>query len=39
VKSGDHDGLFSKICEKNNIPLVEVEKTVDALAPLKDAFQ
>lgn len=39
VKSGDHDGLFSKICEENNIPLVEVEKTVDVLAPLKDAFQ
>lgn len=39
VKSGNHDGLFSKICEKNNIPLVEVEKTVDALTPLKDAFQ
>lgn len=39
VKSGNHDGLFSKICEKNNIPLVEVEKTVDALAPIKAAFQ
>jgi hypothetical protein len=39
VKSGDHDGLFSKICKENNIPLIGVEKTVDVLAPLKDAFQ
>jgi hypothetical protein len=39
VKSGNFDGLFSKLCEENNIPLVEVEKTVDALASLKDAFQ
>jgi hypothetical protein len=39
VKSGNHDGLFSKICEENNIPFVEVEKTVDALIPLKKAFQ
>jgi hypothetical protein len=38
VKSGNFDGFFSKICEANNIPLVEVEKTVDALAPLKNAF-
>lgn len=39
VKSGNFDGFFSKICEASNIPLVEVEKTVDALAPLKNAFQ
>jgi hypothetical protein len=39
VKSGNHDGFFSKICEENNISLVEVEKTVDALTPLKDAFK
>jgi hypothetical protein len=39
VKSGNFDGFFSKICEENNIPLVEVEKTVDVLAPLKEAFQ
>lgn len=39
VKSGNHDGFFSKICEENDIPLVEVEKTVDALIPLKNAFQ
>jgi hypothetical protein len=39
VKSGNFDGFFSKLCEENNIPLVEVEKTVDAMAPLKQAFQ
>lgn len=39
VKSGNFDGLFSKLCEENNIPLVEVDKTVDALAPLKQAFE
>jgi hypothetical protein len=39
VKSGNFDGFFSKLCEENNIPLVEVEKTVDALASLKEAFQ
>lgn len=39
VKSGNKDGLFSKICEENNIPLLEVEKTVDAVNTLKAAFQ
>ncbi len=39
VKSGNFDGVFSKICEENNIPLIEVEKTVDALAPLKETFE
>ena len=39
VKSGNFDGLFSKICEENNIPLIEVEKTVDVLAPLKETFK
>ena len=38
VKSGNFDGFFSKICDDKNIPLIEVEKTVDALAPLKNAF-
>ncbi|MBN2245787.1 MAG: hypothetical protein JW755_08070 [Candidatus Aminicenantes bacterium] len=38
VKSGNHDGLFSSICEENEIPLIEVERTTDALAPLKDLF-
>ena len=39
VKSGNFDGFFSKICEENNVSLIEVEKTVDAMAPLKEAFQ
>jgi len=39
VKSGNKDGIFSKICKEKNIPLIEVEKTVDALEPLKQAFK
>jgi hypothetical protein len=39
VKSGNFDGFFSKICSEKNIPLVEVEKTVDVLTPLKNAFK
>jgi hypothetical protein len=39
VKSGNFDGFFSNICDEENIPLVEVEKTVDVLIPLKNAFQ
>ena len=38
VKSGNKDGLFTKICREKNIPLVEVEKTLDAVAPLRAAF-
>ena len=39
VKSGNQDGLFSRICGRHDIPLVEVEKTVDAGEPLKKAFR
>ena len=39
TKSGNKDGLFTRICEEHKIPLIEVEKTVDALTPLKDAFK
>lgn len=39
VKSGNSDGFFSKICEENNIPLIEVEKTIDVVAPLREAFK
>lgn len=39
VKSGNLDGLFNRICEAHGIPLVEVEKTVDALQPLKEVFR
>jgi len=38
VKSGNQDGLFNSICDPNGILLVEVEKTVDILQPLKEAF-
>lgn len=38
VKSGNKDGLFSKICEENNILIVEVERTAAVLEPLKKAF-
>jgi len=39
VKSGNKDGLFTKICKEKNIPLVEVEKTTDIVGPLKAAFR
>jgi len=39
VKSGNKDGIFSQICEENNIPLIEVEKTVQALKSFKKAFK
>jgi hypothetical protein len=39
VKSGNADGLFTKICQAKGIPLVEVEKPADAQAPLKAAFK
>lgn len=39
VKSGNKDKLFNQICKENNIPLIEVERTVEALAPFKEAFK
>lgn len=39
LKSGNHDGLFTRICEENDIPLVEVEKTVEGVEPLKNVFK
>lgn len=39
VKSGNADGLFSRICEENNIPLLEVERTADAVEPFLQAFK
>ena len=39
VKSGNKDGLFTSICGENQIPLTEVERTANALAPLKNAFR
>ncbi len=39
VKSGNKDKLFTRICEEHKIPLVEVEKIVDTLKPLKATFK
>ncbi|MEW5900725.1 MAG: DUF6305 family protein [Acidobacteriota bacterium] len=39
VKSGNADGIFTRICNDKSIPIVEVEKAADALAPLKRAFR
>lgn len=39
VKSGNKDGLFTTFCKEKGIPLIEVERTVDALAPLKTLFE
>lgn len=39
VKSGNKDRIFSKICGEHDIPLIEVDRTVDALEPLKQAFK
>ncbi len=38
VKSGNKDGLFTRMCQDLGIPLVEVEKISDALEPLKNSF-
>jgi hypothetical protein len=39
VKSGNKDGLFTKVCGEKNIPLIEIEKTLDAVEPLKSLFK
>jgi len=39
VASGDKDGLFAKICGENGIPLKLVDKTLDAVEPLKAVFK
>jgi len=39
VKSGNKDGLFTKICKDNGLVLQEVDKTLDAVGPLKSAFK
>jgi hypothetical protein len=38
VASGNGDGLFTRICKENNIPLVEVDKTASVLERLKNMF-
>ena len=39
LKSGNKDGLFTRLAQAAKVPLVEVEKTVDAADVLKDAFK
>ncbi len=39
LKSGNKDGLFTKLCGENGTPLVEVERTADAADVLKNAFR
>jgi hypothetical protein len=39
VKSGNKDGIFTKICKTKNIPLIEVDKILDVVGPLKSAFK
>ena len=38
LKSGNEDGLFTKICRAKAIPLIEVDKSLDAVEPLKKIF-
>lgn len=38
VKSGNQDGLFQRICQENNILLIEVERAIDALQPFQEMF-
>ena len=38
VKSGDKDGLFTRIAKDKGVSLIEVDKTLDAVPPLKAAF-
>ncbi|MGQ9472022.1 MAG: DUF6305 family protein [Candidatus Aminicenantales bacterium] len=38
VKSGNKDGFFTRLCQEHGVRLVEVEKIVEALEPLKTAF-
>ncbi|MGA2587918.1 MAG: DUF6305 family protein [Candidatus Aminicenantales bacterium] len=39
LKTGNADGLFTKICRGKNIPLIEVDKSLDAVEPLKNIFK
>lgn len=39
LKSGNQDGLFTKICKGKEIPLIEVDKSLDAVEPLKKLFK
>jgi hypothetical protein len=39
LKSGNQDGLFTRICGEKNIPLHELDRTADGTEVLKAAFQ
>jgi hypothetical protein len=39
LKSGNQDGLFTRLARDNNVPLHEVERTADGSEILKAAFQ
>jgi hypothetical protein len=39
AKSGNQDGLFTELCRQHDIPLIEVERAVNALEPLKKLFE
>ena len=39
LKSGNQDGLFTRICNEKKIPLHEVDRTADGTEVLKAAFQ
>jgi hypothetical protein len=39
LKSGNFDGLFSRLAREGNVPLFEVERTADGQEILKAAFQ
>ena len=38
VKSGNKDGLFTKICTDKNIPFLQVDRTTEVQEPLKNMF-
>ena len=39
VKSGNGDGFFTRLCQKQNIPMIEIDKPADAQTPLGKAFR
>jgi len=39
LKSGNHDGLFTRVAREASVPLFEVERTADGQEILKAAFQ
>lgn len=38
VNSGNQDGIFTRLCQEQDIPLTGVDRAVDALKPFKEAF-